>query len=200
MDDNRTFICDFSKPEAENLMKALAYEAKAKELSDTLFNAMTEALNFLNLRNTHDNRARVLGYLNMRGGAVRFVKMNYERYRQLAKEKEEKELKAKREAEFAENLKVIRERAVQYLLDHGKRFGLDFNLDTAIAVANETAYDVEVAIRKNASTIYDFAGSDSCEDCAGWDGESHRCECGNRRVYWAAEGDFTNMTLYAEAY
>ncbi len=21
-------------------------------------------------------------------------------------------------------------------------------------------------------------------DCAGWDGESRRCDCGNRRVYW----------------
>jgi hypothetical protein len=32
-----------------------------------------------------------------------------------------------------------------------------------------------------------FDGDDDCEDCAGWDGHSPRCECGNRRVYWAVE-------------
>jgi chromosome segregation ATPase len=36
-----------------------------------------------------------------------------------------------------------------------------------------------------------FDGDDYCEDCPGWDGFSHRCECGNRRMDWYDEdGDF----------
>lgn len=32
---------------------------------------------------------------------------------------------------------------------------------------------------------HSFAGADDCdEECKGWDGESYRCQCGNRRVYW----------------
>ncbi len=33
---------------------------------------------------------------------------------------------------------------------------------------------------------YDFEGDRSgCdENCRGWDGVSHRCDCGNRRVAW----------------
>lgn len=31
--------------------------------------------------------------------------------------------------------------------------------------------------------LMEFDGS-TCEDCAGWDGESNRCECGNNRVAW----------------
>lgn len=31
----------------------------------------------------------------------------------------------------------------------------------------------------------------NCEyfgECEGWDGDSHRCQCGNRRVTWEIEG------------
>lgn len=42
---------------------------------------------------------------------------------------------------------------------------------------------------------------DGLDDCGGWDGVSRRCDCGNRRVYWAtgqyASGKFY---AYAEAY
>jgi hypothetical protein len=32
---------------------------------------------------------------------------------------------------------------------------------------------------------YSFADNEGCDDdCRGWDGESPRCDCGNRRVYW----------------
>lgn len=41
-------------------------------------------------------------------------------------------------------------------------------------------------------------GSDSDDDCPGWDGESRRCDCGNRRVSW--EYDEENDRIYAEAW
>ena len=41
----------------------------------------------------------------------------------------------------------------------------------------------------------------NCDDlpgaeCLGWDGRSHRCQCGNRRVYWTVDGN----SAYGEAY
>lgn len=42
-----------------------------------------------------------------------------------------------------------------------------------------------------------FDGDEYCEDCAGWDGVSHRCDCGNRRVSWA---DWYGMDINAEAH
>jgi len=46
----------------------------------------------------------------------------------------------------------------------------------------------------------DYLSADGVE-CEGWDGESRRCECGNRRVYWATYGDNTSgFIAYAEAY
>ena len=44
----------------------------------------------------------------------------------------------------------------------------------------------------------EFVGQDSCAyawdsddtPCAGWDGYSRRCNCGNRRVYWVVDGDW----------
>lgn len=39
------------------------------------------------------------------------------------------------------------------------------------------------------------------EVCSGWDGLSHRCECGNRRVYWETYGDpETGFHAFALAY
>lgn len=45
-----------------------------------------------------------------------------------------------------------------------------------------------------------FHGDDYCEDCSGWDGESRRCDCGNRRVSWSYDGGIDNMYIYGEAW
>lgn len=56
---------------------------------------------------------------------------------------------------------------------------------------------------------YDFGGwncndyIDSEEDeCSGWDGVSHRCNCGNRRVEWVADNtkDKDTFEVYGFAY
>jgi len=45
----------------------------------------------------------------------------------------------------------------------------------------------------------DFNGDVNCEDkCQNWDGESKRCECGNRRVDWEYNSDIG--CVYAQAY
>jgi hypothetical protein len=39
---------------------------------------------------------------------------------------------------------------------------------------------------------------DDADECEGWDGVSHRCDCGNRRVYWETFGDATTgFTAFA---
>lgn len=42
----------------------------------------------------------------------------------------------------------------------------------------------------------EFEGDWDCEGCFGWDGESRRCDCGNRRVYW----QWTGYSYIAVAY
>lgn len=51
----------------------------------------------------------------------------------------------------------------------------------------------------------DFEGFNCDEvddnECPGWDGHSHRCECGNRRVSWEIEEDGENKFIaIARAY
>ncbi len=63
---------------------------------------------------------------------------------------------------------------------------------------------IDEAIKQNAGLI-EFDGM-NCNDyleedqepCAGWDGESHRCSCGNRRVSWMLSDD--KSYVYPEAH
>lgn len=95
----------------------------------------------------------------------------------------------------------LNDEAIGWLLIHGYKFGKDFNSETAIEFADELAFERECNRRIEENTFFSFAG-DNCEDCSGWDGESRRCDCGNRRVSWAT-GDghsFKDPYIYAEAY
>lgn len=42
-------------------------------------------------------------------------------------------------------------------------------------------------------------GIPECDACMGWDGESRRCDCGNRRVYWEGRCDDAEQGFYAVA-
>ena len=102
---------------------------------------------------------------------------------------------------------ALQDRAVQWLLGKGYTYGKEFNALNAISVANDLAYEEEVNkrredIKASESAFIEFCGSDYCEDCSGWDGESHRCECGNRRVSWTTADwhTFDHPSIFAEAY
>lgn len=46
---------------------------------------------------------------------------------------------------------------------------------------------------------FDFDGDYDCNDGAGkcsWSGETRRCSCGNRRVYWYFDGNFVYPDPY----
>ena len=73
--------------------------------------------------------------------------------------------------------------AIIYLTAKGKKMGIDFTAKDAITQADEIAFQEEVEFQKKKGGPFDFSGK-NCEDCDGWDGESKRCNCGNRRVDW----------------
>src|SRR3989304_3256497 len=80
-------------------------------------------------------------------------------------------------------------KAIKFLTDRNKIINIDFNIDNAICIANKIAYEEAIYNKKKelseSGIFIDFNGH-NCEDrpCRGWDGSSHRCECGNRRVSW----------------
>jgi len=116
------------------------------------------------------------------------------------KKEEQIELTKKREAEK----NALVNEAIAYCLANGRVFGEDgFNVDSAIAIADDIAFSKEVARRE--AEIGDgyigFSGQNCDDPCEGWNPKDRRCECGNRRVSWTDEySDFRNMSIYAEAY
>lgn len=46
-----------------------------------------------------------------------------------------------------------------------------------------------------------FRGNNCYDPCDGWDGDSHRCQCGNRRIEWCFDERYDGTWYYyAEAY
>jgi len=122
---------------------------------------------------------------------------NHEDRKKKLLEEEKKELKVKEGQK--EQAKYLLEATI-YLLDHGKTFGVDFTEETAICEANAVVWDLEVEKRISEGKLISFGGDDECIDCGGWDGESRRCQCGNRRVSWEFEGNFKKPWVRAEAW
>ena len=62
-----------------------------------------------------------------------------------------------------------------------------------VSFANDVA-------REEAIAEYDDEIEHSCCDsCNTWTKGEHRCDCGNRRMYWDYSGNFENMTVYPAA-
>jgi len=115
----------------------------------------------------------------------------------------EKKAKEYFEREKVEELKLTEE-ALMFLQEHGKVIGIDFTLINAVNIANNLAAELEVNRRiEERCGYFDFDGTDTCdESCTGWDGESHRCSCGNRRVSWEADDyhSFKTPSIHAVSY
>jgi hypothetical protein len=91
------------------------------------------------------------------------------------------------------------------MVDHLKTLGYEFPEITAI-ISSFKGYDATSipvilahfpVVDNGYPESVEFVGQDSCEyawdndiPCTGWDGYSRRCDCGNRRVYWAVDGDW----------
>ena len=110
---------------------------------------------------------------------------------------------AEREARQAAEKQEWLTKAIAYLVAHGRAIGVDFTLDNAVTTANSLAYDLTVAERQaTMEGFVSFDGDDGCEDCRGWDGKDNRCDCGNRRVYWACSDwhTFEEPQVYPEVH
>ena len=97
---------------------------------------------------------------------------------------------AKEQDELKKSSKVSA--AVKYCIEAGLKIEEDFTLQNAIATANETAREKAI---EEASSNGEVDHS-CCNECSSWDPNEPRCSCGNRRMYWEDDGDFTNMTVY----
>lgn len=91
----------------------------------------------------------------------------------------------KRKKAEAEELLSLKNEAVVFLLQRGKKVIEDFLIENALEAANELAFEEECKRRKSLiDGLIEFDGND--DDCAGWDGiDGGRCSCGNRRVCWS---------------
>lgn len=111
------------------------------------------------------------------------------------RKKEASERGSKAAAELIET----KGKAIVWLQERGKVLGADFTVESAIEVANEIAFEEALAAKKAEGRLHSFSGEDSCENCGGWDGSSHRCECGNRRVSWTYGYGHNFLTPYVVA-
>ena len=62
---------------------------------------------------------------------------------------------------------------------------------------------LEKAKQHAATNGVEFSGDDTCNDFDGgceWDGESRRCNCGNRRVSWTTDNTPHGWLCFAEAW
>lgn len=206
-------MIDQTKTREENLATATTAAERARELLDQYTAWQKEAYAFappsLPYGATKARREKEQGAEAIRTRLREVVygpKRVEDHYRRLEEEKVRKEAarqqaddKARQEREEH----VLQGEAVAWLLERGKKINVDFQVNKAVAVANELAFSEECERRSAAlnGEHVDFDGSDYCENCSGWDGESHRCDCGNRRVSWTADWyhSFKSPSVRAEA-
>ena len=109
-----------------------------------------------------------------------------------------------RQAQQEQERNALRDRAIAYLLERGKVYGVEFVAEDAEAMALRLVGEERILGLRKAEPWHEFNGFNCNDfgdrDCKGWDGESRRCQCGNRRVSWEIEGTFENPRVYGEAY
>ncbi len=56
-------------------------------------------------------------------------------------------------------------------------------------------------VKNNGGFLTEYHNRCYCENCEGWDGRSHRCECGNRRMRWNRVSVYNDqLNISYEAY
>lgn len=207
------FQIDTKKTKEENLAAAEAYSNAAREIWTKVEELKKEALKIVPAgycgtearRKKAENWNEVLDRLQQAMRKSNEIKQHYD-YRErdeLEKRKIAEKVEAQQKA-AEERIKLAGE-AIQYLLNLGKVLNTDFTTDNAVEIANNIAFELEIVRRKAAlketKSLTNFDGM-NCDDCPGWDGESRRCQCGNRRVSWSSGWghSFKEPYIYGEAY
>ena len=92
-------------------------------------------------------------------------------------------------------MQILIDEAVEWLRKRNKIVNVDFTYEDALRTANQLAFlekvneskeDMKVFIKMEFTDGFRiFRGDNNCKiTCKGWDGESDRCDCGERRVSW----------------
>lgn len=150
----------------------------------------------------YGERSNVVSYIRKQKVPKPFTE-SFASIRNKVYEAREMELRRLKEIELEQKNNVLVEKAVNYLIEDGLKLGIDFTIDEAISRANDIVFIKEVSKVQQSDTYISFSGDDSCENCSGWDGISHRCDCGNRRVTWESDMSkdfFLNPYIYGQAY
>ena len=197
----------------ENLELAQAYSDKAKAYYDQIKDLLEKANKEFPGRTFGLSKAKleklktpneVVERLYSASRSYYTTKSTYETRERMAKEKEEKEKQAEILKQREVEKQNVANEAIAYCLANGRTFGDGLSIETAIQIANDIAFNKEVAKREAeiGDDFIDFRGQNCEDECAGWNPQDRRCQCGNRRVSWNDGGwcDFRNMSIYAEAY
>jgi len=132
------------------------------------------------------------------------VESTYSTRERMQKEKEEKEKQSELLKQRESEKSNLVNEAIAYCLSNGRTFGDGLSVETAISIANDIAYNIEVKRREMeiGDEYIDFDGQNCEDECNGWNPKDRRCECGNRRVSWTEgyNSSFKDMSIYAEAY
>jgi len=76
------------------------------------------------------------------------------------------------------------------------RFEEAYLVAERMAQQGDTRANVDLLRIRNLIDTVEVYWSGNCDEPCGWDGESNRCHCGNRRIYWEWQdgmGYFTPM-------
>ena len=197
----------------ENLQLAKEYGDKAKEILERFNAILKEANTFVPGRTFGLSKSKleklkspneVWDRLYSATRSEYNTKSTYETRERMAKEKQQKEEEQKRKAEMERAQKDVLNQAIAYCLENGRTFADGLTVDNAISIANDIAFNKEVAKREEeiGDNYIGFSGQNCEDECDGWNPKDHRCQCGNRRVSWSDGyySDFRDMSIYAEAY
>ena len=150
----------------------------------------------------HKSNSLLVKYLKKSANVYQNPYRNINSYENLIgkikKLKEEQE-KSERDIQLEKRQTELTQKAIMFLYVRGFTLGKDYNIEEAVEKANDIRFE---ELKKEAienGGVEEFNGQ-NCDDCSGWDGESHRCNCGNRRMAWDFGGNFDNMYVYGEAY
>jgi hypothetical protein len=129
---------------------------------------------------------KVMERLRKMVGRPHELKLQWAHIDEARKRKEEENEKLQRAAREEKEREAVIAEAINWLTDNtDKRLGIDYSVGEAIRVANDVALEQEIKVLEaTRNTWYKFDGQNCVDPCAGWDGRSRRCECGNRRVEW----------------
>lgn len=197
----------------ENLKLAKEYEDKAKAFLEQFNLLLTDANRAFPGRTFGLSKSKleklktpneIYDRLHSASRSVWNTKSSYEMRERIAKEKEDKEKQAEllKQREVEKN--VFLNEAIAYCLSNGRTFGDGLSIETAISIANDIAFNKEVAKRELeiGDGYIEFSGHNCEDECEGWNPKNNRCQCGNRRVSWTDGYDatFKDMSIYAEAH